>query len=94
LSATARARLRVIHECADGFEIARHDLQLRGPGEFVGSRQSGTPLLRYADLETDIDLIELAHDTAARLLATPAGVAAAERHLARWVGWREELLKA
>jgi len=94
LSATARARLRVIHETADGFEIARHDLQLRGPGEFVGSRQSGTPLLRYADLEADVDLIELARDAAARLLASPAGQPAVERHLARWLGWREELLKA
>ncbi|MBK5915244.1 ATP-dependent DNA helicase RecG [Rhodocyclus purpureus] len=94
LSQTARARLRTMHECNDGFEIARRDLQLRGPGEFVGSRQSGTPLLRYADLETDAELIELARDAANRLLATPAGIAAAERHLARWVGWREELLKA
>ena len=94
LSATARARLRVIHETADGFEIARHDLQLRGPGEFVGSRQSGTPLLRYADLEADVDLIELARDAAARLLASPGGQPAVERHLARWLGWREELLKA
>ncbi|WP_200384726.1 ATP-dependent DNA helicase RecG [Rhodocyclus tenuis] len=94
LSATARARLRVIHETADGFEIARHDLQLRGPGEFVGSRQSGTPLLRYADLETDVDLIEQARDAAARLLASPSGQPAVERHLARWLGWREELLKA
>jgi superfamily II DNA/RNA helicase len=51
LSATARARLKIIFEHTDGFEIARQDLRLRGPGEFVGSRQSGVPLLRYADLE-------------------------------------------
>jgi RecG-like helicase len=58
LSRTARQRLKIIFENTDGFEIARQDLQLRGPGEFVGSRQSGVPLLRYADLEMDADLVE------------------------------------
>ena len=47
LSETARARLKIIYENSDGFEIARQDLQLRGPGEFLGARQSGVPLLRY-----------------------------------------------
>ena len=92
LSPTARARLKVIFEHTDGFEIARPDLALRGPGEFVGSRQSGVPLLRYADLELDADLVELARDEAERLLRTqPGGVRA---HLERWLGSREELLKA
>jgi ATP-dependent DNA helicase RecG len=92
LSETARARLKIIFENTDGFEIARQDLHLRGPGEFIGSRQSGVPLLRYADLELDADLIELARGEAERLLCdNPAAV---ERHLARWLGSREELLKA
>ena len=92
LSATARARLKIIFEHTDGFEIARQDLHLRGPGEFIGSRQSGVPLLRYADLELDTALIELARTEAERLLCdNPAAV---ERHLARWLGSREELLKA
>ena len=92
LSPTARARLKVIFENTDGFEIARQDLALRGPGEFVGSRQSGVPLLRYADLELDADLVELARGEAERLLRTqPEGVRA---HLERWLGSREELLKA
>ena len=92
LSETARARLKIIFENTDGFEIARQDLHLRGPGEFIGSRQSGVPLLRYADLEADADLIELARAEAERLLCeNPAAVA---RHLARWLGSREELLKA
>ncbi len=92
LSTTARARLRVLFENADGFEIARQDLQLRGPGEFIGSRQSGVPLLRYADLEVDADLVELARELAVQLLrAEPARAAS---HLRRWVGNREELLKA
>ncbi|MDQ5916822.1 MAG: ATP-dependent helicase RecG [Pseudomonadota bacterium] len=92
LSETARARLKIIYENTDGFEIARQDLHLRGPGEFIGSRQSGVPLLRYADLETDADLVELARAEAERLLCdNPAAVT---RHLARWLGSREELLKA
>ena len=92
LSPTARARLKVIFENTDGFEIARQDLALRGPGEFVGSRQSGVPLLRYADLELDAELVELARGEAERLLLTqPEGVRA---HLDRWLGSREELLKA
>ena len=92
LSQTARERLKIIYENTDGFEIARQDLHLRGPGEFVGSRQSGVPLLRYADLEADVDLIELARDMAERLLREAPD--RAERHLARWLGSREELLKA
>ena len=92
LSSTARERLKIIYENTDGFEIARQDLHLRGPGEFVGSRQSGVPLLRYANLETDLDLIELARDMAERLLREAPD--RAERHLARWLGSREELLKA
>jgi ATP-dependent DNA helicase RecG len=92
LSETARARLKIIFENTDGFEIARQDLQLRGPGEFVGSRQSGVPLLRYADLEVDADLVELARAMAEQLLRDDP--ACARRHLARWLGSREELLKA
>jgi len=92
LSETARARLKIIYENTDGFEIARQDLQLRGPGEFVGSRQSGVPLLRYADLEADADLVELAREMADELLRKAPE--RADRHLARWLGSREELLKA
>ncbi len=60
LSELARQRLKVIYENSDGFEIARQDLALRGPGEFLGARQSGAPLLRFADLERDVDLLEQA----------------------------------
>jgi ATP-dependent DNA helicase RecG len=92
LSPTARARLKIVFENTDGFEIARQDLHLRGPGEFVGSRQSGVPLLRYADLEADADLVELARQMAEHLLRDDPE--RAERHLKRWLGCREELLKA
>ena len=50
LTDTAKERLKVIYESSDGFEIARQDLRIRGPGEFLGARQSGVPLLRFADL--------------------------------------------
>jgi len=89
LSATARERLKVIYENNDGFEIARHDLELRGPGEFLGERQSGLPLLRFADLEKDTALIEAARNAAAELIRTDP--AAARVHVARWLGSREDL---
>jgi len=91
LGELARARLKVIFESADGFEIAREDLRLRGPGEFIGARQSGLPLLRYADLE-DAELVEQARAAAEAMLRDEPELAAA--HLQRWLSGREELLKA
>ena len=92
LSELARARLKVIYESTDGFEIARHDLLLRGPGEFLGARQSGAPLLRFADLERDADLLEVARNLADELLSRKSPAAA--RHLDRWLGTRQFYLKA
>ena len=92
LSETARARLKVIFEHSDGFLIAREDLRIRGPGEFVGARQSGVPLLRYADLEADRELIAPARALAERLLTEAP--AQAECLMARWVGGRVGLLRA
>jgi len=91
LGELARARLKIIFENHDGFEIARQDLHLRGPGEFVGARQSGLPLLRYADLE-DAEMVEAARAAAEALLQEQPDAAA--RHVERWLGGREELLKA
>ncbi|HQQ36153.1 MAG TPA: helicase-related protein, partial [Rugosibacter sp.] len=91
LGQMARARLKVIFESTDGFEIAREDLRLRGPGEFIGARQSGLPLLRYADLE-DTALVEKARQLADELLRDAPDVA--DAHLARWLGGREDFLKA
>ena len=91
LSQTAKARLKIIYESTDGFEIAKADLALRGPGEFMGVRQSGVPMLRIADLERDADLLEHANAIADGLLAShPQAV---EQHIARWMGQVEELVK-
>ena len=92
LTDTAKQRLKVIYENTDGFEIARQALLIRGPGEFLGARQSGEPLLRFADLERDVALIEQARDAADDLLAQEPDAAA--RHLQRWLGGREEFIKA
>jgi ATP-dependent DNA helicase RecG len=91
LTATARERLKIIYENQDGFEVARHDLRLRGPGELLGARQSGVPMLRFADLQSDLDILDAARDVAERLLREEP--AAAHAHLARWLGGRDELLK-
>jgi ATP-dependent DNA helicase RecG len=92
LSDTAKARLKAMLETTDGFEIARRDLEIRGPGEFFGARQSGAPLLRFADLVLDEALIRQARGVAQRLLGEHAR--AAQAHLARWLGGRTEYLKA
>ncbi|TSE35590.1 ATP-dependent DNA helicase RecG [Tepidimonas charontis] len=92
VSESARARLRAMVETTDGFEIARRDLALRGPGEFLGARQSGTPLLRFADLASDEALIDWARRWAPWMwLHQPQQ---AQRHLQRWLGGKLDYLKA
>ncbi len=91
LSPTARERLRAMSETTDGFEIARRDLAIRGPGEFMGSRQSGDALLRFADLQ-DTAMIERARAAAERLLAEQPQAAAAQ--VERWLASRADYLKA
>ena len=91
LSETARARLKIMFEHTDGFIIAQADLHLRGPGEFLGTRQSGVPMLKIADLERDVDLLELAKEWADRLINKyPEAV---DRHLERWMRHAGELVK-
>ena len=92
LSETARERLRAMVDTNDGFEIARRDLEIRGPGEFLGARQSGAALLRFADLATDEHLLEWARQMAPVLLEKYPDMA--ERHIARWLGGKSEFLKA
>jgi len=92
LSLTGRARLQTMRETTDGFEIARRDLEIRGPGEFLGARQSGAAMLRFASLENDAWLIDPARDAAECLLREWPHVVT--QHLNRWLGAREQYLKA
>jgi ATP-dependent DNA helicase RecG len=92
LSPAARQRLRAMLETNDGFEIARRDLEIRGPGEFMGARQSGDALLRFADLEEDDALLRQARALAPRLLRQAPAAAAA--HVERWLGSRADYLRA
>ena len=91
LGHTAKQRLLTMRESTDGFEIARKDLELRGPGEFLGARQSGEALLRFANLEKDQHLVEQARSLAIDLLANDLDTV--EAHLHRWMGQREEFLR-
>lgn len=92
LGESARARLKAMAETADGFEIARRDLEIRGPGEFLGARQSGAPLLRFADLVADVLLLDWARQVAPLLLDRHPQLAL--QHVARWLGGKSEYLKA
>jgi ATP-dependent DNA helicase RecG len=92
LSETARERLKIIFESTNGFDIARRDLEMRGPGEVLGQRQSGEPLLRFADIQKDVDLVRAATQAAAQLIE--ADPRAARAHVERWLGSRQELTHA
>ena len=92
LSEAARARLKAMAETHDGFEIARRDLEIRGPGEFLGARQSGAAMLRFADLATDTALLQWARQLAPVMLDQHPALA--EKHLLRWLGGKAEFLKA
>lgn len=91
LSELARARLKVIYEHTDGFAIAQADLNIRGPGEFLGTRQSGVPMLKIADLTRDADLLQHAKTIAEDLLAKHPD--AVEHHLKRWLSHGTDLVK-
>ena len=92
LSDTGKERLRAMADTNDGFEIARRDLEIRGPGEFLGARQSGDALLRFADLEKDYALLEWAKELAPHMLQRYPHLA--QQHIQRWLGTKAEFLKA
>lgn len=92
LSLQGKSRLKAMVETTDGFEIARRDLEIRGPGEFMGARQSGAALLRFADIGQDQALIDRARVLAQTLLDSHPQ--AAQRHVHRWLGHKSEYLKA
>jgi ATP-dependent DNA helicase RecG len=92
LSQSARDRLKAMVQTQDGFEIAKRDLEIRGPGEFLGARQSGAAMLRFADLSTDQVWLDWARVSAPKMLeAYPELV---QEHVARWLGSKEQFLKA
>ncbi len=92
LGEVARARLKAMVETNDGFEIARRDLDIRGPGEFLGARQSGAAMLRFADLAQDAPLLAWAREVAPLMLDRYPELA--QRHIQRWLGGKAEFLKA
>ena len=104
LSDTAKERLKTLYETSDGFEIARRDLAIRGPGEFLGLRQSGVPTLRYCDLERDALWIEravafgaqcaAAEQSGPQLATLGVTTSALEALVARWAAGRETLLSS
>ena len=89
VSEVARKRLKIMLEHSNGFEIADLDLELRGPGEYLGERQSGDPLLRFADIERDTALVDAARAAAAHLIVDDPK--AARAHAARWLESRQDL---
>ncbi len=91
LSEVAKQRLITIYESNDGFEIAKADLSIRGPGEFLGVKQSGVPMLKIANLEKDIQLLEAAKEISISLLKNYP--VESEMHIRRWLGDSEELVK-
>ncbi|KKN55617.1 hypothetical protein LCGC14_0580310 [marine sediment metagenome] len=89
LSKNGQARLSCLRDTNDGFVIAQRDLELRGPGELLGTRQTGLPQFRVANLETDQDLLEVMSDAADQFLhVTPHH---ADALIQRWFGQKLEL---
>ena len=95
LGETAKARLKTMRETNDGFVIAKKDLEIRGPGDFLGARQSGEAMLRFADLQEDTNLIEASQKIAQSLLddCSQSAKIIIESHLKRWLGEMEDFLK-
>lgn len=81
LSHTSKMRLKAMHESDDGFYLAEKDLEIRGPGELLGKRQSGMPMLRYADPMTETQLLDLARTIAETMHPDAPNT---RRHIARW----------
>lgn len=92
LSEVAKLRLKAMYETTDGFEIARRDLEQRGPGEFLGLKQSGTTLTRFVDLEEDVAIVEEARTFAPEFISN--NLAMAKKHKQRWVGMDADYLRS
>ncbi len=92
LSQQAKERLQVMRETTDGFVIAERDLQLRGPGELLGTQQTGDMRYRIADAQAHADLLPAVHKTGRELLKQQPDIA--ERLIARWVGDKKHYAQA
>lgn len=92
LGTAARDRLAAMRDLSDGFALAQKDLELRGPGELLGLRQSGVPGLRYADLVQDAPLLDAARDVAVQMWREHPDLA--REHIARWLGTEVDWLSA
>ena len=92
LSKNGRARLEVLRSTNDGFVIAEKDLELRGPGELLGTAQTGDLHFRLANLQRDNDMIEAIHEAAGQLLKHQPKIAQAL--VARWFNHQQEYVKA
>ena len=92
VSDIAKKRLQVIYEVRDGFKVAEQDLRLRGPGEFVGVKQSGLPVLRFAELDKDKDLLEMAISVANHIIDNHSEII--DPHVSRWLGSKLPYLEA
>jgi ATP-dependent DNA helicase RecG len=80
-STVAHERMKIMQETSDGFKIAEKDLELRGPGEFFGTRQHGLPDLKIANLFADLDLLKLAQEAAYDLLAQDSNLVEKENEV-------------
>jgi ATP-dependent DNA helicase RecG len=91
LTDIAKERLRIIYENTDGFKVSESDLKLRGPGEFLGVRQSGLPSLKIADINKDEEILALAKSDAEYLLKTKHN--GIQSHLQRWISNYQEITR-
>ena len=90
LTTSARQRLKTIYENIDGFKIAEEDLKLRGPGELLGFKQSGMPTLRFANLNRDMEILEMARNDADKLISKKDKNV--KEHMRRWLRNYEEIV--
>jgi ATP-dependent DNA helicase RecG len=90
LSEMGQARLEIMRATNDGFEIAKKDMELRGPGEIFGTRQTGLPTMRIADLMRDAHLVPKVQDVASKLMANHSDQV--NLLIERWVGKDSELV--
>jgi len=94
LSEEAKERLQVMVESSDGFYIAEKDLELRGPGEFLGTKQSGLPELKFANLLRDQPILEEARVEAFEMVRSDPDLSQPEHHLIRQAlekKWKKKL---